>query len=577
MFYDKKNPESVEKYSSAVSLSDMEIFIFPEIMYALVLANIVSPSIWAWKNDPWFDSMGKLNEYRRLQRAKQFIMDRFVFNLDLDTWGMTTKPVELKRFDRFIDQEILKNSNALFGYEGDKYYFDIDIRRHFGLDSYTSDVTPYWKTETVEAMESFKYREGYDTGAGECVSFSTLYAAALFVLSGIPLERIHLFATPLHSQNFIDIRDGIVTNNRRLVTKNMWFNGTELSAKARRALENEKVTMVVNNHGYIHTMYDTATIDPKSYADFSSKLNDYLTTEITFEVMSSFLREHSKLQGCFQLSINRNGKTWYIGAETVYGYEHSSKSRVGTDSHKALLSEIDIDEFFPHPFEHRIDMDELERFLSKTPVKHNIEETVIELKSRLSHCCLDAEEVITHLIKFCAIEPLLPDPSTKNFETSTPIEMTNDMTREEMIAYLKSIRHLNPVADLTFMALRDMNEAPWLPFLKAAFERNPVIASALVGKTIEEIYSELSQFENESIYPESRFAQPDEVWNFRRGEGLEKALAFAVVVKKNHPGTTLSFTFSDNVVSVLNDAKSFDFNRTKEVPNPSDEDLALFL
>ncbi len=577
MYYDKNNPESVEKYSSAVSLSDMEIFIFPEIMYALVLANIVSPSIWNWKKDPWFDSMGKLNEYRKLQRAKQYIMDQFVFNLDLDTWGMTTKPVELKRFERFIDPEVLKNSNALFGYEGDKYYFDIDIRRHFGLDNYTSDVIPYWKTETIEAMEAFKHREGYECGAGECVSFSTLYAAALFVLAEIPLERIHLFATPLHSQNFIDIRDGIVTNNRRLVTKNMWFNGTELSAKARRALENEKVTMVVNNRGYIHTMYDEATLDPESYAAVTEKLKGYLTTEITFEVMASFLRENSKLQGCFQLSINRNGKVWYIGAETVYGYEHSSKSRVGTDSHKALLSEIDIDEFFPHPFEHRIDMDELEQFLSKTKVKHHDIQSITELKSRLSHCCLDGEEVIGKLMDFCSIDPLLPDPREKTFIEVQPIELNASMSREEMIEYLKTIRHLNPAVDLAFMALRDMNEAPWLPFLKAAFERNPVVATALEGRSIDEIYSILQGFENESIYPESRFAQPDEVWNYRRGEGLERAIAFASSVKRIFPETALSFAFEAMNVAVTCGENVYTFQRTKEVILPTTEDFAPFI
>ncbi len=50
------------------------------------------------------------------------------------------------------------------------------------------------------------HRPGYRTGAGECVSLSTLYAAALFVVCGIPLEDIYLMATPLHSQNFIDVQ-----------------------------------------------------------------------------------------------------------------------------------------------------------------------------------------------------------------------------------------------------------------------------------------------------------------------------------------------------------------------------------
>ena len=43
--------------------------------------------------------------------------------------------------------------------EGDKHYFTLDIRKHFGLDKYTSSTIPYWKTETVEAMDAFAYRE----------------------------------------------------------------------------------------------------------------------------------------------------------------------------------------------------------------------------------------------------------------------------------------------------------------------------------------------------------------------------------------------------------------------------------
>ncbi|MCX7725896.1 MAG: hypothetical protein N2053_03490, partial [Chitinispirillaceae bacterium] len=163
--FDKNNSQSLEKYSSALTLSDMEIFIFPELLYALVLANIMSDRIWKWKDDQWFSNINKMNELKKINRLKQYIMDHFAFNLDLDTWGLTSKQTELKRFKDFLDEKIIAESNALFGYEGDKYYFDIDIRRHFGLDKYDSDIIPYWKTETVEAMEAFKYKEGYSTGA----------------------------------------------------------------------------------------------------------------------------------------------------------------------------------------------------------------------------------------------------------------------------------------------------------------------------------------------------------------------------------------------------------------------------
>ena len=116
-----------EKYTSAFTLSDMEIFVFPELMYSLVLANIMSPIIWKWRDDDWFKGMENKSFNYKVNRVKQFIMERTRFNLDLDTWGLTTKERELARFKDFIDIEILKKSNALFGYEGDKYYFSLDI------------------------------------------------------------------------------------------------------------------------------------------------------------------------------------------------------------------------------------------------------------------------------------------------------------------------------------------------------------------------------------------------------------------------------------------------------------------
>ncbi len=577
MYYDPTSNESIEKYSSAVSLSDMEIFIFPDLMFALVLANIMSPSPWDWRDEQWFSRIDSMNEYKRLQRSKQFIMERFEFNLDLDTWGMTTKEKELERFDAFIDPTILKSSNALFGYEGDKHYFDLDIRRHFGLDKYNSNVIPYWKTETLEAMKAFKYRDGYTTGAGECVSFSTLYAATLFVVAKIPLEKIHLFATPLHSQNFVEVRDGIITNNRRLLTKNMWFNGTELSAKARRALENEKVTMVVNSNGYVHTMYEKATMNKPAYENITSQMSSFLTTPITYTVMASFLRNRNELQHHFQIMTVRNKKKLYIAAEVVYNYEHSSQSRVGSESHKALLSEIDMDEYYAEPLEKRIVLNELEKFLKKTKATKDHHKMIDDLKEQLHHCCYDVDDVLEQLIQFSSMDPRLPEIKEKTIVEDTPIELDPEMSREEVIEYLKSMRTKNSVVDLAFMALRDMNESPWLPFLKAAFERNPAIVEGLTSKSVDEAYAILSEMPSESIYPEARFAQPDEVWNFGRGEGLEKAISFMVFVRGSHSNVTLTITFDDNSCTVLCDSKPYLFDRSKDVTLPTDEDFAPFI
>lgn len=571
--YDPKNPQSVEKYSSAVTLSDMEIFVFPELMYSLVLANVMSPVVWRWRDDSWFSGMHKYNSYRKLVRTKQFIMDNFVFNLDLDTWGLTTKEKELARFADFIDEKVLSRSNALFGYEGDKYYFDIDIRRHFGLDKYVSNIIPYWKTETVEAMVAFKHKQGYPSGAGECVSLATLYAAALYVLAEIPLDNIYCMATPLHSQNFIDIKDGVLTNNRRIVTKNMWYNGSEISAKARRALENEQVTVVAHNTGYIHSLFDTATMDPAVYKKFTGFLRDYLKTDITFTILASFLRQNNCLQKCFQIAHSCCGKPRYIEMEKVFHYEHSSKSRVGENTQTALLHEIDEDEYYPHPLPDRIILDELESFFKNNHIPSDSPEMIDTLKSHLHHHCYNVEEVVRDLLAFCHITPRLP-AAEKQWHTQPPIVLNGCKSREDVIASLESIRGTNSVADLAFTAFRDMQRAPWKPFLKAAMQRNPVCIEATKDFDTDQVYNRLDAMENVSIYDSTRMAQPDEVWNYHRGDGLEKALAFMNIVKAKQPQDTIELRADTKKVYVaINNGKEYLFHTQKEIPLPAENDF----
>lgn len=570
--FNPRDPKSMEKYSSAVSLSDMEVFIFPELIYALTLANIMSPQLWSWRNDSWFKDMKKLNEYRRIQRLKQFIMDNFTFNLDLETWGLTTKPQELARFSDFIDTSILAQSNALFGYEGDKYYFDIDIRRHFGLDNYTSEIIPYWKTETIEAMSAFRYKEGYSMGAGECVSLATLYAAALFVVAEIPLENIFLMATPLHSQNFVLVRDGVITNNRRIVTKNMWFNGTELSAKARRALQHERITVVANNSGYVHIMYPEATIDPQHYQRFGEALHEYLTTDVTYEIIANFLRERSPLQHCFQFEHSCCGKPRYIQAEKLYAYEHGSKSRVGDETQENLIHEIDEDEFYPTPLPNRIVLNEIEAYFKSKPIPVNNDATIEELKGYLRHSCFNVEEVVSDLLAFCSIKPNLPQ-TDKQWAASQPLLIERGMSREQIVDYLQSMRATSETADLAFTAYRDLACSPWKPFLKAAFQRNPVSRQKGLELGAQQSYEHLRAMESASIYDSTRLAQPDEVWNFGRGDGLEKALCLMNILWANSAAGSISLEQRGSAVVVRTSGGDYAFESKKGVQLPRAEDF----
>ena len=526
--------EKLEKYTSAITLSDMEIFVFPELMYSLVLANIMSPVIWKWRELDTFKKLDGKGSYKKLMRLRQFIMDEVDFNLDLETWGLTNQQTEIKRFEKFISPENIAQSNALFGYEGDKYYFDVDIRKHFGLDKYTGDIIPYWKTETVEAMDAFRFKEGYQRAAGECVSLAGLYAAAAFIVCGIPLEDIYMILTPLHSQNFIDLQDGILTNNRRLVTKTMWFNGTAITNKAQRALRNENVTIVAHNTGFVHCLYEDATIDSHIYQKFREKLNSYLTTDLTMAIFANFLRSNQEYQKYFQICRDCHGQPEFIEAEIIFRYEHGSNYRVADQTFEKLLAEVSEEDFVRFEIPGRIRCDELNKFLEK--VKPDLQKNADRelLQKVLEKVIPNPKEFVDELADFIYIRAKLPG-SDKNYIQTEPIRISPDQSREEIIDYLQNIRKSNTTADLAFYAYRDMNSCDWTPFIKAALERNPVSIEITQEMSIAQVYEWLEQMSNESIYENGRLAQPDEVANYKTGDGLEKAFLFANVIRKRVP------------------------------------------
>jgi len=561
--------EELEKYSSAITLSDMEIFVFPELLYALLLANIMSPRIWKWRDDPWFAKIDSMSPVKKINRVKQYIIDHYEFNLDLDTWGLTDQQTELKRFSPFMDAETISSSNALFGYQGDKHYFALDIRRHFGLEKYDDTVIPYWKTETIEAMDAFARKDDYRVGAGECVSLSTLYAAALFVICGIPLEDIFLMATPLHSQNFVAVGDGVLTNNRRIVTKTMWFNGTELTDKAQRALRNEQITMLLNNTGIVHCVYPESTMDPAHYERFKEKVSEYLSTPITYEILANFLRQHSQFQKCFQICHDYHGKKRWIAAERAYAYEHAGPYKVSDNTRNKLLEEIDPSEFYCDPIPARICMPKLEEFFKNNPIRHFDAEHMAELGEKLECQNAQKNEMLAALADFVHLDPEFPEPAEKSKGAGTSgwkkLELTPEMSRDEVIEYVESMRSENPSADLAFYAARDMTRCDWAPFLKASLERNPVCIEATQDLSDDSLVQVLKNMHGDSIYDGPRLAQPDEVWNFQTGDGLEKAILLSNVWKKRHPEETTELTVHPNRVELTLADRTLSFESTKEL------------
>jgi hypothetical protein len=555
---DKK---TLEKYSSAFTLSDMEIFIFPELLYALVLSNIMSPEIWKWRDDPWFSGIRKMGPLKKIHRVKQYVMDHYNFNLDLETWGLTDKQTEISRFSEFVDMDMLSRSNALFGYEGDKYYFDLDIRRHFGLDKFDSDIIPYWKTETVEAMNAFSYKPNHDTGAGECVSLACLYAAALFIVAEVPLDKIFLMGTPLHSQNFVVVDEGVITNNRRIVTKSMWYNGTELSALARRALEHEQVTYVAHSTGFIHSIYPEATIHKGSYEFFKEKITKFLETQVDFEIFMNFLRDYSHHQKLFQLCFFCQGSNKYIRLERAFGYEHGSKNRLGEKTGRKLYCDMDEEDLYLQPIDHRLRIDPENELFALKPY-HAFIDKLIDI-----YPGLESNTTFLHdLKKFIHTVPRLPSVN-KTFINSPShhVTITPAQTRDEITAQLSSLR-ADTTIDLAFYAGRFMDVCDWTPFFKAVFERNPVSLVFFGEKDLNAVYQEMEQWPDESIYEGNRLALPDEVVNFKRGDGIEKAITLIHLARSRHHEYTVQQNSGQIVVKSGMNQFCFTTHKALKIP-----------
>jgi hypothetical protein len=138
------------------------------------------------------------------------------------------------------------------------------------------------------------------------------------------------------------------------------------------------------------------------------------------------------------------------------------------------------------------------------------------------------------------------------------------MSRLEIIDYLQSIRSNNTTADLAFYALRDMTKCSWLPFIKAAVERNPVSTEINKSKTIPEAYDYLCKMPGDSIYDSSRLAQPDEVANFNTGDGLEKAILLANVILHKNPDRNISLKVDNSSITLTED-KIYSFESKKQL------------
>ena len=159
------------------------------------------------------------------------------------------------------------------------------------------------------------------------------------------------------------------------------------------------------------------------------------------------------------------------------------------------------------------------------------------------HDCV--KRMFADIRSFIITEPRLPSTDRKFVHETYPRLAVTD-TRGEIISKIRELAPVSEMAHLTLYAYRDMERTDWRPFIKAAIERNPVCHEPLKGRSPEEIHEIIGRLENESIYDSGRMAQPDEVWNFGRGDGAEKAFLMADALVFNDRAAEVTVSLHDD-------------------------------
>ncbi|MDD4986812.1 MAG: hypothetical protein PHQ43_13760, partial [Dehalococcoidales bacterium] len=247
--------------------------------------------------------------------------------------------------------------------------------------------------------------------------------------------------------------------------------------------------------------------------------------------------------------------------------EHGSPYRINDRTRDKLMAQIDAEEFQVTPLRHRIVLNELEELVRQENIKCNTRGDLELLKGRLASDCLEAEVALERLAKFCNTDPRLPDATKKKFISGQePLGIVLGMTRVEIVNRLESIRERNDTANMAFYAYRDLRRTePW-PFLVAAMQRNPVSIAGAEGMECSSLVRRLSEMPDLSIYDgPGRLAQPDEVWNYGRGDGLEKAVLLANILHSRMPGEEMVIEISPDRACLKVGQTLSDFSSRKEV------------
>jgi hypothetical protein len=312
----------------------------------------------------------------------------------------------------------------------------------------------------------------------------------------------------------------------------------------------------------VHTLYNEATIDKEAYKQFSARLKEFLATDLTNGVFINFLRFKSKYKSLFQYCCSCAGKKRYIGLDKMFEYEHTSKYNVSAETRESLVKEIEGEEFHLSPMHGRILLNAIQPILESNNGKdlEKIKSEFMKEASEVGEAIIN--EMFSDLKDFIITVPRIPDPD-KEYRKTLRLNITNESSLEEIIEEVISKSEKSELAELVLYIYRKMDSIDWLPFIKAAIERNPVCFTDLSENDISGVYSILLNMPDESIYNGERLALPDEVWNFKRGDGIEKSLLMAAFMINRDNSSEVIIKIENNNVNLIYLGKEYHFNSQK--------------
>ncbi len=105
--------------------------------------------------------------------------------------------------------------------------------------------------------------------------------------------------------------------------------------------------------------------------------------------------------------------------------------------------------------------------------------------------------------------------------------------------------------------------------MKAAIERSPISLEKTQAMSVPEVYDWLTKMPAASIYDRNRLAQPDELANYLTGDGLEKAILLANVLRHSSPDQELHLEV-DNSSILLRAEQDYEFVSAKTLQGQVD-------